>query len=105
MTIVGATMAILLAMSAVAFIVFPQGARVPMQWGIAGKPTWFLPKWAAVLWSPVLACGVMLFACVATGNKGADAMLTSIAAVIVFAHMLHLGLELWHFHTEGSGIR
>jgi hypothetical protein len=40
--------------------VMPRGVRVPMQFGLGGKPTWFATRWLAFVFTPV--CGVVCIA-------------------------------------------
>lgn len=40
--------------------VIPPDARVPMQFGINGKPNWFAARWVALIFVPI--CGVVYIA-------------------------------------------
>ncbi len=46
---------VMLAMSLLAARRIPAGTRVPMQWGLDGKPTWFAPRIVGLLVIPVVA--------------------------------------------------
>ncbi|WP_028956173.1 hypothetical protein [Sulfitobacter sp. 20_GPM-1509m] len=73
---------------------FPTAARLPMQWGLNGKPTWSAPRTAALTFTPVLAIIVTGFLIVVAGAA------THIAAIVVIlffaAHLLHLWLVYRH---------
>ena len=57
-------------MSGIAYMLFPEGARVPMQWGLDGKPTWTAPKLIGVLFLPILSLLVLSFASASDPQKG-----------------------------------
>ncbi|MEZ5959763.1 MAG: hypothetical protein R3C30_04965 [Hyphomonadaceae bacterium] len=50
-----AIVALMFLTSAWAFTQTPEGARLPMQWGIRGDVNWRAPRAVALLFSPVLA--------------------------------------------------
>lgn len=72
----------------------PTAARLPMQWGLNGKPTWSAPRTAALTFTPVLAIIVTGFVFCVAGTA------TYIAAIVVIAffaaHLLHLWLVYRH---------
>jgi len=39
-----------------------QHDRLPMQWGLTGRPTWYAPRRIALAFAPVLAAITMIFA-------------------------------------------
>lgn len=99
-----AAFAAMLAISGVAYLLLPRGARVPMQWDLAGKPTWTAPKLIAVLFSPILSLFVLLgtsFASASNPQK-VEAILVLIAGVFLVVHVLHLALAQWHFNANKS---
>ena len=89
--------------SLIAFVTFPKGAQVPMQWTFQGTPTWTLPKMAAVLFTPCLAVMVSGVIVLTAGNsERASAVLPLITGSFLFAHVLHLVLVKWHFSAKKS---
>jgi hypothetical protein len=99
--LVGATFAAMLAISGIAWMIFPKGARVPMQWGLDGKPTWTAPKPIGVLFSPILSLLVLSFASASDPQK-VTSILPMIAGAFLVAHVLHLALAQWHFNANKS---
>jgi len=101
--LIGATMGVLLALSGIGFSVFPRNARIPMQWGMDGKPTWYAPKVVGLLFTPVLALGVMsLMSLTAQGMRMApipNHILVTIAASFLCLHVLHLCMAWRHFRS------
>lgn len=98
--LIGATMGVLLALSGIGFSVFPSNARIPMQWGMDGKPTWYAPKVVGLLFTPVLALGVMSLT--AQGMRMApipNHILVTIAASFLCLHVLHLCMAWRHFRS------
>lgn len=49
----------------------PVGKRVPMQWGLDGKPTWFGPRLVGLLLMPMIASLLVLLLAVAD-SQGAS---------------------------------
>jgi hypothetical protein len=45
----------MIVLSAIVAFRLPANARLPMQWGPAGKPTWTAPTWFAIAFTPILA--------------------------------------------------
>jgi hypothetical protein len=86
--------------SASAGLKIERGARVPMQFGIGGKPTWTAPRRLALLFAPSLAAGFgLLLAILAHQQAGVElssqVMMMGSARVLmafffVVAHLLHL---------------
>jgi hypothetical protein len=97
----GATFAAMLAISGIAYMIFPAGARVPMQWGLDGKPTWAAPKLIGVLFSPILSLLVLSFAS-ANDPQKVTSVLPMIAGAFLVFHVLHLVLAQWHFNANKS---
>jgi MFS family permease len=89
--------------------------RVPMQWGLAGKPLWRLGRRGALMFSPVLAalCGLILtwqahqlppIASQAALNLAV--IRAGMALALVLAHALHLAVAVAAVERErdrGSG--
>lgn len=50
----------MLAVSAWAWPQIPDGAQVPIHWGIDGQPNGFAPKWQGLLMLPALTAGIAL---------------------------------------------
>lgn len=70
-------------------------ARVPMQWGFGGKPTWYAPRLVGLWWSPALAVFVRLLILAAatyTPDKvhHADLGLTLFSVILAILHAVHL---------------
>jgi FtsH-binding integral membrane protein len=96
---------ILMAMvSAAAAQKIGRGVRVPMQFGLTGKPIWSAPRRFALLFAPALAAGFGLFLTFMahttdTGDltKQALSLGTSrvgMALAFVVAHIAHLAIAL-----------
>lgn len=102
--LIGATFAAMLAISGIAYLLFPAGARVPMQWGLDGKPTWTAPKLIGVLFSPILSLLVLSGATFASASnlQKVAAILPIISGVFLVVHVLHLALAQWHFNANKS---
>jgi hypothetical protein len=94
--LISATLVAMLALSGVACMMFPPGARVPMQWGLDGKPTWTAPKLIGVLFSPALA--LLVLTLVSANDSQKMKSLTAIGFLVV--HLLHLALAQWHFSAN-----
>ncbi len=79
---------------------FPADARIPMQWGLDGKPTWTAPRGIGLWFAPILAVIVLGFVAVvlrqaaptteATAAAGPVTVQIVVAASFVGAHFLHL---------------
>lgn len=102
--LIGATVAAMLAISGIAYLLFPKGARVPMQWDLAGKPTWTAPKLIGVLFSPILSLLALSFATyVSAGDLQKVApVLPMISGLFLVVHVIHLVLAQWHFNANKS---
>lgn len=90
--LIGAS-ALLVIMTAVSFALGRRvtAARVPMQWGFDGKPTWF--AWRRVgIWSPVAIGAGVLILVLATGVQGWR--VAAVAAGVFAAQLLYAGLLL-----------
>ena len=100
--VVGAVLAVLVLMSVIAARSFPKGARVPMQWGLTGQPTWYAPVWGAVSFTPILATIVLAFivwlpSISEKATRDFDRAFPAVVAVFLFIHVLHLACAFWHF--------
>jgi hypothetical protein len=102
--LISATVVAMLAISGIALLLFPKGARVPMQWDLRGQPTWSAPKIIGVLFSPMLALCVLSFAAYSSASdpQKVTSVLPLIAGVFLVAHVLHLALAQWHFNANKS---
>lgn len=97
-----AAVVVLALMSVVAARSFPKGARVPMQWGITGAPTWYAPVWFAVSFTPVLAslafaAAVLLTSVSEKARHDIGHALPMMMGVFLFVHVVHLACAYWHF--------
>ena len=54
------TIALMLAISAYAWIALPDDARLPVHWGVDGEPDRYGSKVEALLLSPAIALGIVL---------------------------------------------
>jgi hypothetical protein len=101
---ISATFAAMLAISGVGYLLLPKDARVPMQWDLAGKPTWKAPKLIAVLFSPILSLFVLsAFSFASASNpQKVEAILPLVAGAFLVVHVLHLALAQWHFNANKS---
>jgi hypothetical protein len=82
-------LAAMLLVSLAAAIVMPKGARLPMQWDWRGKPTWSLPVWFAVFFTPALA--LIITACAFTLAEGKARVITdSVLPLLLVIHVAHL---------------
>jgi hypothetical protein len=80
------------------------GTRVPMQFGLKGKPLWSAPRRFALLFAPAIAAGFGLFLTYMAHNtdtgrltREALSLGTSrvgMALAFVVAHMAHLAIAL-----------
>lgn len=100
--IISAALAVLVLLSVIAARSFPKGARVPMQWGITGKPTWYAPVGFAVSATPILAAivfslSVFLTAASEKAQHDFDRAWPVMAGIFLFLHVLHLACASWHF--------
>jgi hypothetical protein len=97
------TVAVLIALSAVAALLFPKGAKVPMQWGINGNPTWTAPVGIAVAFTPMIAAvvfAVTLGLSYGKAQSPIDRILALQVVVFVLAHIGHLYFALRHFRSR-----
>lgn len=100
--VAGTALAVLGLMSIVAARSFPKGARVPMQWGLTGQPTWYAPVWGAVSFTPILATIVLalMMWLPSVSEKAArdfDRAFPAVVGVFLFVHVVHLACAFWHF--------
>ena len=56
----GIAILVMLGFSAWAWPQIPDGARVPIHWGLDGQPNGWAPKWVALLISPAIAAVVAI---------------------------------------------
>jgi hypothetical protein len=88
-----AALTAMILLSVIAALRFPANARVPMQWGPGGKPTWTAPVWLAVSFTPVLA--IIAFAVtLAIGGRAGSPMIGTLLSVqgvlFLVIHAAHL---------------
>ena len=76
---------------------FAAAARVPMQWGFDGKPTWYASPKLALAFTPLLGTAALIliavlssFATPSSGQRSSLAVLTLVGALFVGIHFLHL---------------
>ncbi len=98
-----ATLLVLVVVSLAALLKLPADARLPMQWGLSGKPTWFASRSAALGLTPSLACLVFaamlapsFFSGDAVLEPSLSASLTLAAGVFVLVHIAHIWLAVRH---------
>ena len=84
---------VLAAMSRLADARLPPAARLPMQWGLHGRPTWHAPRPVALAFTPVLAALVLTLAALLGDDPRG---LAGIALIFVAVHALHLSLIRRH---------
>jgi len=91
-----ALVALMFVTSAWAFTQTPDGARLPMQWGIRGAVNWRAPRVIALLFAPVLAIITLgiLFALAGARVCELAWLPTFIAAVFVIAHGIYVFFAL-----------
>lgn len=80
----------LVAASLIAWLILPKADRLPMNWGLSGRPTWTAPRVMALTFTPALALvttGVILL--IAPGDVGFAAV---VALAFLAAHLVHLWL-------------
>ncbi len=92
-----AVVALMFGVSALAFLQTHAGAQLPMQWGLTGKVGWRAPRVIAVLFTPVLAVGVLAFATAIVPGGVAQRIFPYrllIALMLLGAHIAHLFFAL-----------
>lgn len=98
------TLLVLAAISVLAFRSTPEGAMLPMQWGLSGKPTWSAPRWLAVWFTPALAA-LVLGAVAFAGRDAGGFLLLALApsaALFTIIHAAHLYFAVRHAKREAS---
>ena len=96
---VAGAFAAMIVLSIAAFLLVPRGARVPMQWGVTGKPTWTLAPGFAVLFVPLFAAAVL--AALSLLNSAARASLPSLAMLFLLIHAVHLFFAVRYARRHG----
>ena len=89
--IIAFSVAVIAAMVAASFIAnrrLPPAERLPMQWGISGRPTWSAPRLAALGFTPVLTLVTLAVIYLAAGGQLPGGTVVIIA--FLAAHLLHL---------------
>ena len=66
--------------------------KLPMQWSLAGRPTWHAPRRTALSFTPVL--GAIVLPATALDPAASRAQTSIVAAAFVATHALHLALLL-----------
>ena len=91
--IVALTAWLLAVLSFIANARFGALARIPMQWGLNGQPSWSAPRKPALCFTPILGTLVLSGLAFSIGNTqlGVDAVVLA-ALPIIAAHLLHLWL-------------
>lgn len=100
--ILAATFAAMLILSAVAAFAAPRGARLPMQWGVNGKPTWTAATPIAVLFTPTVAAIVLAPLVVFGDSPAMRTVLPAIAMLFLVIHAAHLYFALRHVAARGN---
>lgn len=105
--VIAAALAVLVLLSLIAARSFPKGERVPMQWGLTGKPTWYAPVAVAVSVTPILAALVfalsVVFAALSEkSQRDFDSAWPVMVGIFLFLHVLHLAGAFWHFAARRS---
>ena len=72
--------------------------RLPMQWGVDGRPNWFAPRWIALSFGPGIGIVAMATVLVryrydSDGTQAFRALLP-VSAIVISAHAFHLYM-LW----------
>lgn len=108
MVLAAAFVAVLAAMSLQAAKRLPRSARLPMQWGFDGRPTWRAPRDLALAFTPTLAAITLFPTALAPllGEAGQGlgsyfGVLGFMGAAWVAAHALHLRLVARWRRAEG----
>ncbi len=90
---------LIVATSCIGSQVIPRHARVPMQFGINGKPTWFAARWAALIYTPIGAIVCIISLWIMTGEGSGTrpyhelvmfVVRSLTAALLVVVHGFHL---------------
>ncbi|MEQ1865375.1 MAG: hypothetical protein ABL996_12105 [Micropepsaceae bacterium] len=104
------TLLVLVVISLAALSKLPADARLPMQWGVRGKPTWFASRGVALGFTPALACtvfAIMLTPGVVDGEAilkpALSASLNFVAGVFVVVHLVHIWFAIRHVKRQSSG--
>ena len=104
-----ATCLALVAVSLAAVVILPANARLPMQWGLNGKPTWYASKLVALSFTPILACIVfaallapMLLGEDGTSKPNLDASMRVAAGIFLIVHVIHVWLAIRHVKRQAS---
>jgi uncharacterized membrane protein len=96
----GATVAVMLAASAVAWAQIPEGTAIPIHWNLAGEADGYAPKEVGLLMTPAIAVGLLgLFTVLPAIEprrrnlaRSGPAYVTTTAAAIVFTGAVHLAV-------------
>lgn len=103
-TLVASTFMAMLAISAIAGLILPAGAQVPMQWDLRGQPTWRAPKLIALMFSPILSLMLMSGVALTSASdpQKVESILLLIAGLFLVVHVFHIALARWHFNANKS---
>ncbi len=74
-----------------AWLSWPGGGALPMQWSLAGTPTWFAPRWLALSLIPLI--GLLTLAVTAYASRqtpAAGGRQVAIAVALVPLDLIHL---------------
>lgn len=97
--------AVLAAMSLAFAHRVPPGVRLPMQWGLNGRPTWFAPRAVALAFTPVLSAlvlGLVVLAGLLPGARGQTPALIVTGLCLLAAHAAHLVLAARWLRSQPS---
>ena len=87
----------MLGFSGAAHVLLSPSSRLPMQWSTNGRVNWTARRSVALLFTPVLTAAVMLSTTVLTASPDERSLaLYAISVAALLAHLLHLGLLVYH---------
>jgi uncharacterized membrane protein len=91
--IAAATVLLLVILSLIADLRFQSLRKIPMHWGLDGKPTWSAPRVLGLAFMPLLATIVLAAVAVQTAMlPTGTTVILLISLVFVAVHLLHLWL-------------
>lgn len=75
--------------------------RLPMQWGLDGKPTWYAPRRLAVSLLPLVAACILALITLAHHQAGAEGSAAAIAPRLVTG-LSFIAIHWFHLHLAGA---
>ena len=79
----------MLVLSLAAALLLPIRGRVPIQWGLRGRPTWTAPVWFSVIFIPGLALIITGFTFAFSPNK-ARFVADNVLPLLLIIHAVYL---------------